>query len=114
MRKLGIRLGEPGHIVSPGRFEVCETEGRWSLMNLNQVTMPSTNVKAAVEFYRRLQLQQIVDGLPDYARFECPDGEGTVSLHRVERVQEGPGGGGFFLCEELVPFLEELEKERIP
>jgi catechol 2,3-dioxygenase-like lactoylglutathione lyase family enzyme len=38
-------------------------------MNLNQVTVPSTNVKAAVEFYRRLGLQQIVDGLPDYARF---------------------------------------------
>ncbi len=52
-------------------------------MNLNQVTMPSTNVKAAVEFYRRLGLQQIVDGLPDYARLECPDGEATFSETRT-------------------------------
>src|SRR5258708_38474307 len=114
MRKLGIRLGEPGHIVSPGRFEVCETEGRWSLMNLNQVTMPSTNVKAAVEFYRRLELQQIVDGLPDYARFECPDGEGAFSLPRVERVPDGPGVVVYFECEELATCVEKVKSEGTP
>ena len=83
-------------------------------MNLNQVTVPSTNVEAAVEFYRRLGLRQIVDGLPDYARFECPEGEGTFSLHRVERVREGPGVMVYFECEDLDASVDELKSKGIP
>jgi catechol 2,3-dioxygenase-like lactoylglutathione lyase family enzyme len=83
-------------------------------MNLNQVTVPSTNVEAAVEFYRRLGLQQIVDGLPDYARFECPDGEATFSLHRVERMREGPGVVVYFECEDLDASVDELKSKGIP
>ena len=83
-------------------------------MNLNQVTVPSTNVQVAVEFYRRLGLRQIVDGLPDYARFECPDGEATFSLHRVERVREGPGVVVYFECEDLDASVVELKSKGIP
>src|SRR5712692_8470742 len=83
-------------------------------MNLNQVTVPSTNVKAAVGFYRRLGLQQIVDGLPDYARFECRDGEATFSVHRVERVRGGPGVVVYFDCEELDALVEKLKGAGIP
>lgn len=49
-------------------------------MNLNQVTVPATDVAASVSFYRLLGLVQIVDA-PHYARFECPDGEATFSVH---------------------------------
>ena len=82
-------------------------------MNLNQVTMPSTNVQAAVEFYRRLGLRQIVDGLPDYARFECPEGEATFSVHRVERVQGGPGVVVYFECKDLDAAVEKLKSAGI-
>jgi catechol 2,3-dioxygenase-like lactoylglutathione lyase family enzyme len=78
-------------------------------MNLNQVTMPSTNVKAAVEFYRRLGLRQIVDGLPEYARFECPEGEATFSVHRVDHVGEGQGVVVYFECEDLDAVVEKLK-----
>jgi catechol 2,3-dioxygenase-like lactoylglutathione lyase family enzyme len=54
-------------------------------MNLNQVTLPATNVERSAEFYRRLGFTQIVANLPSYARFECPEGEATFSLHQVER-----------------------------
>jgi catechol 2,3-dioxygenase-like lactoylglutathione lyase family enzyme len=83
-------------------------------MNLNQVTVPSTNVKAAVEFYRRLGLKQIVEGLPDYARFECSDGGATISLHRVDRVREGPGVVVYFECQDLDASVEKLKSEGIP
>ena len=53
-------------------------------MNLNQVTLPSTDLARACDFYRRLGLRLIVDSLPRYARFECPDGGTTLSLHLVE------------------------------
>jgi catechol 2,3-dioxygenase-like lactoylglutathione lyase family enzyme len=51
-------------------------------MNLNQVTLPATDIERSVAFYRRMGFKQIV-GSPDYARFECPAGESTFSLHRV-------------------------------
>ena len=35
-------------------------------------------------FYRQLGLIQIVDSPPRYARFECPAGDATFSLHRVD------------------------------
>jgi catechol 2,3-dioxygenase-like lactoylglutathione lyase family enzyme len=53
-------------------------------MNLNQVTLASTDVARSVEFYKRLGFTQIVASLPRYARFECPDGGATFSLHRVD------------------------------
>jgi len=41
-------------------------------VNLNQVSLPSEDLRKACVFYRRLGLTQIVDALPRYARFECP------------------------------------------
>ena len=51
-------------------------------MNLNQVTLPATDIERSVAFYRRMGFKQIVAS-PDYARFECPAGDSTFSLHRV-------------------------------
>jgi catechol 2,3-dioxygenase-like lactoylglutathione lyase family enzyme len=51
-------------------------------MNLNQVTLPATDLERSVDFYRRMGFRQIVDS-PDYARFECTAGDSTFSLHRV-------------------------------
>ncbi len=51
-------------------------------MNLNQVTLPATDIESSVDFYRRMGFTQIV-GTPAYARFECPAGGSTFSLHRV-------------------------------
>jgi catechol 2,3-dioxygenase-like lactoylglutathione lyase family enzyme len=54
-------------------------------MNLNQVTLPATNVEQSAAFYRRLGFTQIVSALPRYARFECQDGA-TFSLHAFDTV----------------------------
>jgi len=48
-------------------------------MNLNQITLPVTDMDTATEFYRRLGIIQIVD-TPHYPRFECPEGDATFSL----------------------------------
>ncbi len=60
-------------------------------MNLNQVPLPSTDVGRAVELYRQLGFIQVVDKLPTYARFECPEGGGTFSIHRVLNVVDDSG-----------------------
>ena len=60
-------------------------------MNLNQVTVPCRDLAESVAFYRTLGLRQIVGNPPDYARFECPVGDATFSLHRASRIH-GDGG----------------------
>jgi catechol 2,3-dioxygenase-like lactoylglutathione lyase family enzyme len=54
-------------------------------MRLNQVTVSVTDYDAAVDFYTRLGLSQIVDSPPLYARFETPSGE-TFSIHVADQA----------------------------
>lgn len=78
-------------------------------MKLNQVTVPSTDVAASVGFYRKLGLRQIVDSEPEYARFECPEGDSTFSIHKVERLPSGPGVVVYFECDDLDVVVARLK-----
>ncbi|GAL19056.1 glyoxalase/dioxygenase superfamily protein [Vibrio maritimus] len=49
-------------------------------MNLNQVTLAVNDIDAAVEFYSKLGLKQIVAD-SHYARFSFPDGDATLSIY---------------------------------
>lgn len=49
-------------------------------MRLNQVMVSARHLDASIGFYRTLGLRLIVR-TDVYARFECPDGEATFSLH---------------------------------
>jgi catechol 2,3-dioxygenase-like lactoylglutathione lyase family enzyme len=69
-------------------------------MNLNQVTLPSTDIARGTSFYRRLGFTLIVNNPPTYVRFECPEGGATFSLHLVEEVP-GPGVMVYFECGDL-------------
>jgi catechol 2,3-dioxygenase-like lactoylglutathione lyase family enzyme len=61
-------------------------------MRLNQVTVAVSDVARAVDFYTDIGLQLIVrggnDGTDSYARFLCPDGDSTLSVH-AEEVRTG-------------------------
>ena len=63
-------------------------------MNLNQVTLPSRDVRRSIAFYRKLGMKLIVQALPDYARFELPAGDATFSVHHVDSL---PGGAGVWV-----------------
>ena len=49
-------------------------------MRLNQVTVTVRDVGNAISFYQTLGLRMIVKS-DHYARFLCPDGDGTFSIH---------------------------------
>ena len=70
-------------------------------MQLNQVTLPAVDVETSVEFYRGLGLRLIVRALPRYARFECPDGGSTFSLHQVSKRSDPSDAVVYFECEDL-------------
>ena len=78
-------------------------------MDLNQVTLPSTDVARSAAFYRALGFTQIVNSLPSYARFECPVGAATFSLHRVDSVPANSGVVVYFECVDLDATCQQLK-----
>ena len=80
-------------------------------MNLNQVTVYTSKPMETAEFYEKLGLKIIVDSLPRYGRWECPDGETTLSVHTAENVHENLSLVLYFECEDLDAKVREL-KER--
>ena len=85
-------------------------------MNLNQITIPSTNVPRAVAFYQQLGLRLIVDSSPRYVRFECPSDEAgntTFSVHHVEQLSLNHDLVIYFECERLDDVVAELKSKGI-
>ena len=88
-------------------------------MNLNQITVPSLNLSRSIPFYETLGLELIVHSHPKYARFVCPDGQSTFSIHQVDILPTGDGIYVYFECvhlDELVENLiaKEIEFEELP
>ncbi|TCP24408.1 glyoxalase/bleomycin resistance protein/dioxygenase superfamily protein [Tenacibaculum skagerrakense] len=82
-------------------------------MNLNQVTVPSLNLLKAIPFYEKLGLKLIVKSLPHYARFECPNGTSTFSIHLVDELPQVNGIYVYFECENLDDKVQELKEQGI-
>ena len=76
-------------------------------MRLNQVTVAVTDIERAVAFYRLLGLELIVHS-PHYARFVCPDGGSTFSVHRSVVVVPS-STVVYFECDDLDARVRELE-----
>ncbi|GAA3652757.1 VOC family protein [Flavivirga jejuensis] len=82
-------------------------------MDLNQITIPSLDVEKASEFYITLGLHLIVDAAPRYVRFECPDGESTFSIHKVDTLPKGDGITIYFEDDNLDDLVSNLQKKGI-
>jgi catechol 2,3-dioxygenase-like lactoylglutathione lyase family enzyme len=78
-------------------------------MQLNQVTLPAVDVEQSVAFYCGLGLRLIVSALPGYARFECPDGGSTFSLHQTTPRAESSGVVVYFECDDLDTRVSQLQ-----
>ena len=77
-------------------------------MNLNQVTLPATDIPRSVDFYERLGFTLIVSS-SHYARFECPEGESTFSVHLTDEPYQDSGVVVYFECAELDRKVESLQ-----
>ncbi len=82
-------------------------------MNLNQITVPSRDLSTSIPFYQQLGLRLIVHSTPHYARFECPQGDATFSLHLVDELPHGEGIYVYFECENLDDFVKDLIEKGI-
>jgi len=76
-------------------------------MNLNQVTIPVSDVARSINFYQKLGLKLIV-AESDYARFECPGGDSTFSVHKADERQPGHDTWVYFEVQDLDKYVQEL------
>ena len=82
-------------------------------MDLNQVTLPTTNMDRSIAFYQNLGFNLIVHTRPGYARFECSSGASTFSLHQVDEVADGMGIVVYFENESLDELVEQLIRKGV-
>ena len=76
-------------------------------MRLNQVTVTVGDIDAAIAFYGKLGLKLIVKS-PHYARFMCPQGDSTFSLH-VGEVATNPSTVVYFENDALDVQVKRLK-----
>ncbi len=77
-------------------------------MNLNQITLPVKDFDRSVAFYRDMGFTQIVHSPPRYARFECPEGDSSFSLHTVNQPANTFGVVVYFECVDLDARVQRL------
>lgn len=82
-------------------------------MNLNQITIPSSDLTKSIPFYQKLGLILIVEALPHYSRFECPDEMSTFSIHQVSSLPSGEGIYVYFECQNLDQHVDDLIAKEI-
>ena len=82
-------------------------------MNLNQITVPSLDLTKSIPFYKKMGLKLIVKALPHYARFECPNGTATFSIHQVVKLPLGDGIAVYFECGNLDEHVKNLKENGI-
>jgi catechol 2,3-dioxygenase-like lactoylglutathione lyase family enzyme len=79
----------------------------FNIMNLNQITVPVSDVEQSITFYQTLGLKLIVKA-PDYARFECTDGGSTFSIHQTDKLPAGDGIWVYFEHQNLDSCVTQL------
>lgn len=77
-------------------------------LELNQVTLPATDIARSVAFYTGMGFSQIVAS-PAYARFLCPGGNATFSVHAVASRTARDDTVIYFETPELDALVENLK-----
>lgn len=77
-------------------------------MRLNQVTVTVGDVESSIAFYSTLGLKPIVKS-PHYARFACPEGDSTFSIH-LGQPPANPPTVVYFENDELDGLVAQLKR----
>lgn len=81
-------------------------------MDLNQVTIGSTDLERAQRFYLTLGLRLIVRN-DRYLRFECPDGDSTFSVELSASPPPGSSVTIYFESADLDALCERLRTQGV-
>jgi predicted enzyme related to lactoylglutathione lyase len=90
----------PNSLPVCGYFTNCPCQAKGSSMELNQVTLPATDVEASVSFYQKMGFELVVHS-PHYARFKSTIGGATFSVHAMDALKEPSKTVLYFECPAL-------------
>src|SRR5579871_6594069 len=79
-------------------------------MQLNQITLQCQQLATSIAFYQKLGLRLIVKN-DHYARFECPQGESTISLEKAAGEVKAGTVSIYFECENLDAKVSALKQQ---
>ena len=82
-------------------------------MGTPDFAVPSLDISKSIAFYKNLGLELIVEALPHYARFVCPNGNSTFSVHLVEKLPKGDGIYVYFECDDLDERVKNLKTDGV-
>ena len=83
-------------------------------MDLNQITVPTSNMERSIAFYQKLGLELIVHTHPAYARFTMPNGNASFSLGFKEAYQASAEGiHVYFEVTDVVATYESLQEKGV-
>ena len=82
-------------------------------VRLNHVTLAACDVERSARFYIQLGLTLVVADYPDYARLLAPQGDTTLSLHRVERHSPESCASIHFEVEDVDGTVQRLKQAGI-
>lgn len=82
-------------------------------MRLNQITITVSDIHRAIQFYERLGLELIVHTHDAYARFLCPEGDSTFSIHVAEQAIKPAGTSIYFEVADVDASIDALIKKGI-
>jgi catechol 2,3-dioxygenase-like lactoylglutathione lyase family enzyme len=83
-------------------------------MDLNQVTVPTSDMERAIAFYQKLGLELIVHTHPGYARFVMPNGKASFSLQFKEAYKAAKEGIHiYFEVSDIVGTYESLSAKGV-
>jgi catechol 2,3-dioxygenase-like lactoylglutathione lyase family enzyme len=82
-------------------------------VRLNHVTLAARDVERSARFYAQLGLTLVVVDYPNYARLLAPQGDTTLSLHRVEHHSPESCASIHFEVEDVDGTVQRLEQAGI-
>ena len=83
-------------------------------MDLNQITVPTSDMGRSIAFYQKLGLELIVHTHPAYARFAMPNGSASFSLGFKETFQASEESiHVYFEVTDVVATYESLKEKGV-
>ncbi|MBT3251747.1 MAG: VOC family protein [Candidatus Marinimicrobia bacterium] len=79
-------------------------------MDLNQLMIMSADMETSINFYQQLGLKLIVKSNPHYARFKCPNGNTTFSIHLSDEPISPGNTALYFEVENVDDRVMELKE----
>ena len=69
-------------------------------MNLNQITLPSRDIKESIAFYTKMGFELIAESA-EYAQFRCPQGQAFLSIEKQAFGVNGNGVTVYFEIDDI-------------